>query len=245
MKSINLYFLLGIVCCTLSLFSCKHEPFLPIDIEPIDTTDVPIDTMMMGEPCDPDLIYFEYDILPILTSNCAFSGCHDAASAEDGVILTNYQSVIETADVEAYDLSGSDLYEVITEDDLDKRMPPVPNDALSQDQIALISTWILQGAKNLECDPGLDCDTTAVSFSATIKPLLENSCIGCHGGTVPSGGISFEMYSGVKAMADSGQLLGAVNWESGYKTMPQGGNKLPDCSIAQIRNWIEDGALNN
>ncbi|MBR9921286.1 MAG: hypothetical protein GYB31_10645 [Bacteroidetes bacterium] len=229
-----------------SQMSCKHDPFLTdIDPDPTDTIDNPVDTTMQGEPCDPDLVYFELDVLPILISNCAFSGCHNAATATEGVVLEDFQSVIQTADVEAFDLDGSDLYEVITEDDPDKRMPPPPENPLTQEQINTISKWILQGAQNLECDPGVDCDTENVSYAAIIRPLLDNSCVGCHGGSVPSGGISLETYAGVKGVADSGQLYGAVAWEPGFSQMPQGGNQLPQCNIDQIQSWIDAGAPEN
>ena len=100
---------------------CEHDPVIDlVDLPTFDTNNVIIDTTGAGgEPmvdiCDPDSIYFENDILPILISNCAIPGCHDASSAEDDVILTDYFYVIETGDVEPFDLDGSDLYEVITE----------------------------------------------------------------------------------------------------------------------------------
>jgi len=32
---------------------------------------------------------------------------------------------------------------------------------------------------------------------------------------------------------------------TGYYPMPKGGNKLSDCEINQVKNWINAGALNN
>jgi len=132
------------------------DDMMPIDTMMVDT--IPVDTMPDGVPCDPQVIYFNQDVLPILNSNCAFSGCHDAASAEDGVILESYEDVIATADVEPFNLDDSEIYEVLVDDDLDDRMPPPPTAALSSDQIQIIAQWILQGGENLECDPALsDC----------------------------------------------------------------------------------------
>ena len=152
----------------LNFSACKHDPvfgeegIMPSDTtdvtddtdNPVDTTDNSADTTDTGTPCDPDVVYFDQDILPILRSNCAFSGCHDNNSAQDGVILTSYENVMLTADVEAFDLDGSDLYEVITDSDPDDRMPPAPNERLTSAQISKISEWILQGAKNEQCDAG-------------------------------------------------------------------------------------------
>ena len=44
-------------------------------------------------PCDPDTVYFEMDVLPILLSSCGKSGCHDA-TAQDGVRLDSYAATM-------------------------------------------------------------------------------------------------------------------------------------------------------
>lgn len=241
--------------CFFSLNSCKHDPILgndpitPIDStdvsNPIDSTDNPVDTS--GTPCDPEVVYFELDVLPILRSNCAFGGCHDDATAQDGVILTSYTSVMNTADVEAFDLDGSDLYEVITENDEDKRMPPPPNNPLNSAQINLISKWILQGAKNETCNPGAGgCDTTAVSFADEILPVINTNCLGCHNDDVPNAGISLASYEQIKSTAEQGLLYGVISWSPGYEPMPLGAQSpLPQCTIDQIESWIAAGAPNN
>ena len=236
----------------LDLFSCKHDPFIiDDDMVPIDTTDNPIDTTnndttTMGIPCDPDIVYFDKDILPILNSNCAFSGCHDAASAEDGVVLESYESTMQTADVEPFDLNGSKLYEVIIETDEDKRMPQPPNEPLTTDQINLIAKWILQGAEDLECDPDAEgCDTENISFSEFVQPVIQNNCQGCHSGNNPSGGIDLTTYQNIKTVVDSGQLYGAIAWENGFENMPQGEDQLSQCTIDKIKSWIDDGAPDN
>lgn len=248
---------LGIVLgfVIVSLFNtCKHDPFMaPDDLVPVDTTSNPIDTV--GNPvdtigmdtlCDPEKVYFALQIQPILTSNCAFSGCHDAASAQNGVILTSYEQVMQTADVRAFDLDGSDLFEVITDSDIDKRMPPSPRAALSSEQINLIANWILQGAENLTCDPNATgCDTASVSYSMTIAPIIQNTCLGCHSGSAPSGGINMSSHSGLQAVALNGRLVGAISHDPGYTPMPQGGAQLSACTIAQISAWVEAGAPNN
>jgi uncharacterized membrane protein len=223
-----------------------EDDMMPIDTTGVDTTDNPVDTTGMGTPCDSNTVYFSKQILPILQSNCAFSGCHDAASAQDGVILESYEQVIQTADVRPFDLNGSDLYEVITEDDEDKRMPPPPNARLTSGQIQLIAQWILQGAENLDCDENAgECDTENMSFSTNIQPVITNNCLGCHSGGAPSGGINLSSYSGVKAVADNGRLLGAIKREPGFSPMPQGGDQLSPCTIDQFTAWIMDGAPNN
>ena len=90
------------------------------------------------------------------------------------------------------------------------------------------------------------CDTTTVTFAATITPLLTTyGCNGCHSGTAPSGGFTLTSYNGVKAKVTQGRLLGAITHAAGFKPMPQGGNKMNDCDINKFRAWINRGALND
>ena len=234
------------------MLSCVHDPLQPLDPgnggnggnggNPIDT----LDEEPIGIVCDPDTVYFEKDILPILRSNCAKSGCHDAQSHEDGVVLESYLQVLTTGDVRPFDLEDSDLYEVITESDPDKRMPPPPNQRLTSEQIALIAKWINQGAENYTCDANAGvCDTTQVTWSGFVAPLMVNYCNGCHSGTNPSGGINLTSHASAQTVALDGRLIGALTWATGFTPMPQGGNQLTDCQIAKIQTWIHEGAQNN
>jgi hypothetical protein len=238
----------------LSLPSCMHEPFPPLGPDPGDTTDNPIDTMdidtmdedTFGIPCDPEVVYFAKDVLPILKSNCAKSGCHDAITHQEDIILDSYQNLMSSGIVVAYDLNSSDMYEVITETDPDKRMPEPPNEKLSTAQITLLSKWILQGAKDLTCDEMAGvCDTTSVTYSGFVASLLSTNCVGCHSGGAPAGNILLNSHAGVQAVALNGRLLGAITWASGYQQMPRNSAKLSDCKIDKIKAWINDGAPNN
>ena len=223
------------------LQSCKHEPFGTVIPDPSDTT-----VVTPGHPCHEDTVYFDLQILPILRSNCALSGCHDEASRQDGVILTSYQRVMQTADVRPFNLSGSDLYKVITETRADKVMPPPLRQRLSAEQIALIAKWINQGARNLTCDANAGtCQTADISWAQHIRPIIQNSCLGCHSGAAPGGGLNFSTHAGVAAVASNGRLFGAVNHQAGYVAMPLGGAKMPECVIQQIKSWIDAGAPNN
>jgi hypothetical protein len=89
-------------------------------------------------PCDPTKIYFQQQVLPILVSNCAMSGCHDDASHQDGVILTSYEKVMNTADVRPGRAGSSKLYEVLIDTDPDDRMPRPPRSPLTSQQIQII-----------------------------------------------------------------------------------------------------------
>jgi hypothetical protein len=213
--------------------ACRHEPLLPDNDEPI------------AGSCHPDTIYFNRDLLPLLSASCARSGCHDAATQADGVKLTDYSSVLETGDVKPGNPEDSDLYEVLVDDDPEDRMPPPPSDPLTSEQIAMFYTWIMQGALNLECVEE-DCELENVTFSGTVLGNLQQyGCVSCHSGSSPSGGVVLSSYSTVKDMAESGRLMGAILHLSGYSSMPPSGNAMDQCSADQIQKWIDDEMPNN
>ncbi|NTW25385.1 MAG: hypothetical protein HGA37_11850 [Lentimicrobium sp.] len=221
------------------VISCKHEPEEKLITDPTD----PGDTTSNGITCNPDTAYFQNDVLPILISGCGMSGCHDATSAQEGVVLTSYQSVMNTAGISPGNPNGSELYEKITDDDPEDRMPPPPMAALSTDQLLTIRKWIEQGAKNNYCDAG--CDTNNYAYASAIEPLINTYCKGCHNAAQASGGIRLDTYAAVKSAADNGSLYGAISHQQGYSPMPQGGNKLSECNITQVRKWIANGAPDN
>lgn len=205
------------------LTSCKHE----IPATPGTDTDV----------C------FESDILPLFQSNCAKSGCHDAASREDGYQLDTYANIIARG-IRPGNAAGSKIYEVLLEDGND-RMPLPPNPRLTADQIGKIADWINQGARNTTgCATA--CDSTNITYSGKVRAILQTHCLGCHTGSTATGGfIPLETYQAVKDQVDFGAFPAVIEHATGYSPMPKNSAKLSDCKIAIIRKWIEAGAPNN
>ena len=66
--------------------------------------------------CDPDTVYFRNSILPLVVSSCATTGCHDQASHKDGIILTDYSSILNTGEIKAGDPGDSEFFESLTDD---------------------------------------------------------------------------------------------------------------------------------
>lgn len=228
--------------------ACEREPvYIGGDsANPVDTTGNGGNNGNPNtHPCNPDSVYFNQQILPILTSNCAMSGCHDAQTHKEGVILDNYQNVRNTGKINLTNPSNSKLYKILNDPDPGDRMPPAPAPALSTDQRALILKWIQQGALNLTCDA--DCDTTNVTFSASVMPVIESRCKGCHSGNTPQGGISLTNHTQVKAMVTNGKLWGSITHAAGFKPMPYpaGNAKMPECDIRKVKIWIDKGAPND
>lgn len=249
-----------LVCTGLVGISCRTEiPFEedfddmvdnPVDTMMSDSTSVPTDTTTMESDvsCDSTIIYFDQQILPIFQGSCAYGGCHDAKTAQDGIILDSYENIMRQDEEDLiipFDVDKSEVYEKITEDDPDDVMPPLPNNPLSKGQIELIRTWIEQGAENVLCEGNTSCETSDVSYSQQIAPILNTKCKGCHGTNNPNAGLNLLDFSTVASTGKSGRLMGALNWSSGYVMMPQGMEKLPACELNLIQAWIDQGALNN
>ena len=85
------------------------------------------------------------------------------------------------------------------------------------------------------------CDTANPTYTATIQPMINQNCIGCHGSSSPSGGISLTSYDQVKVVATKGSLEGTMNQSGSYALMPPGG-KLTTCKLNQVAKWIRNGA---
>lgn len=112
--------------------------------------------------CDPDTVYFLNTVLPLVVSSCATTGCHEEKSHRDGIILTDYSSIIRTGEIKPGDPNDSEFFESLTDDDdmvalaengslmgsirwesSYARMPT--NQQLSECNISLLQKWIDEG----------------------------------------------------------------------------------------------------
>ena len=219
---------------------CVHDSLVPVPEPSEEVTE-------LEPPCDPETVHFQQDVLPLIVSNCAQSGCHDAASAEDGIILESYAHLLfgDDDDLVVPGQPGeSELLEVILDSDPDDRMPPPPAEPLSAEAIDIITAWIAQGALNLSCEEA-GCDTTDYTWSGRILPLFETHCIGCHSGADPDGGLSLGEHSQAVTAVSYMSLLAHVQQLDGYSPMPPSGPALDSCKVAAIEGWIADGMPNN
>lgn len=215
MKKILLLFTGVIIALILFSTACKHEA-LPY----------------VKKVC------FTEDVLPLIASNCAMSGCHDANSSE-GPVLTDYDHIIKI--VSPGNPSLSKLYTVL-DNTGENAMPP--SGPLTQDQINIIKWWIEQGAENTsDCSSG-GCDTANVTYSGIIQPMISTNCGGCHGPGA-SMGITLTVYNDLKQYLDASKLnfTNAINY-AGSKPMPPSG-KMPACKISQMEKWINAGYTGN
>jgi hypothetical protein len=116
------------------------------------------------------------------------------------------------------------------------------------------------GCKDMGTEPQPAQTTTpppqqTVSFAQNVLPIFQRyGCASCHGG---SGGLVVSSVASllvggdhgpaiVAGQADNSNLIKKLSASPPFLTrMPQGGPYLPDSTIAVIRTWINQGALNN
>lgn len=210
---------------TALLFSCKHD--MPSYAE--------------ADRLSP-VVCFESDVLPIFQSYCAKSGCHDNRGA-DGYRLNSYSNIVSKG-VRPGDANNSEIYEVLFESG-DSRMPPSGNPDLTSEQKILIRRWLNQGANNTT-NCSIICDPTSFKYSTDIRPIMTGYCVGCHdANSTPR--VDLSNYNSIKNYLTNnpGNFENYINGVTGFALMPYNGNKLSDCNIQKIQNWINAGAPNN
>ena len=215
--------------------ACQHEPM----VTPGETlTDDPGGGGVEAEPedtCDANIAYFEQDVLPIFVQYCTMSGCHNTPTDDnDEVVLTTYANITDPR-------YFGDIWDELQDGDMP---PPEANVVdLPQEDLNTIYTWIQQGAQNNSCESG--CQTGAVTYTSTIRPIIEDRCQGCHSGNNPQGGLDFSTWNDLNSVAGDGRLALAIQHQTGAEPMPPSGPSLSQCRIDQILAWIQDGAPNN
>jgi len=90
------------------------------------------------------------------------------------------------------------------------------------------------------------CDTTNVTFSGKITPILANSCLSCHSNaTAASAGNNIRLQDYIDVKARTTAIAGSIKHTGTFSPMPKNGGKLNACSIKLVDNWIRNGALQN
>ena len=96
------------------------------------------------------------------------------------------------------------------------------------------------------------CDTTTITYTHDILPIITASCYntstgGCHG-TGTTSGYDYTTFSVLQNNALSGWVVQDINFAAtgrGHNNMPLNGSKLSACDINKITRWVNQGALNN
>ncbi|MEI6823041.1 MAG: hypothetical protein WCL51_14005 [Bacteroidota bacterium] len=193
------------------IISCKHDSTPPI----IDESTIPAG------------ICFSDDVLPLIQSNCAYSGCHSGSQNPN---LSTYADIMKL--VKAGDPQASRLYTTC----IGSSMPPKPHSFLNLEEVTLIYGWIKQGAPNNTCA----CDTSIYTYSGAVLPIIKRNCWGCHG----TG--SSKPYTNWQEISDAAYNIVQDITDSSGNPMPKPPTaKLSDCKITQIAKWYNAGTPNN
>ena len=96
---------------------------------------------------------------------------------------------------------------------------------------------------------GSICDTTTVSYTNDIDPILNDFCYVCHSianADISGDGYILETYDELLSSTNGDDLINVIDWVTGGPAnMPKSGSQLPSCERAKIRKWVTQGQLNN
>lgn len=89
-------------------------------------------------------------------------------------------------------------------------------------------------------DLGEPNNTLEITYTSTVKSIIDNNCITCHG-NVPTNGapMSLTTYENVKDAVLNRNLLDRISRSEGTSgAMPLGGPRLPQNDINAVTTWI-------
>jgi hypothetical protein len=92
--------------------------------------------------------------------------------------------------------------------------------------------------------PFVKCDTTNVTYSQTIVPVLNSNCVVCHYAGNPNSPFPLTTWDEVQVVVTDGKLIPSLDHTGPYP-MPKGGSMLDDCTIQKFKIWVNHGAPNN
>lgn len=161
---------------------------------------------------------------------------------------------------------GTQPYSFISTGDTTKVVPSISGSLLIVRALAVGGSTIVIG-DNSASTLSVTINVTVralVSFSAQVQPIFTTNCVnaGCHpGGSAPfplQANVSYNNLVGVTAVAgpcagdkrvlasnaDASALIKRLEGTCGLQ-MPLGGTPLPPNRIQLIRDWINQGAVNN
>lgn len=89
-----------------------------------------------------------------------------------------------------------------------------------------------------------DDNLDPVTYTQKIKPILDNSCVNCHGANNPSANLRLDTYENTRDAVLNRNVIERIALPQGNSLMmPQGGNRLPQNQIELFTNWQNEGFL--
>ena len=119
----------------------------------------------------------------------------------------------------------------------------------------ILLIFFLVGCSDFGTNPKEEVDLDYVSFAKDIQPMLNASCINCHGN---NNKLSVRTYANLmKGTSNNGPVVIPKNGAgslitkklqgtaSGDRMPPEPASKWSDSKIELVKKWIDQGALNN
>jgi mono/diheme cytochrome c family protein len=112
--------------------------------------------------------------------------------------------------------------------------------------ILLLGTILVSSCTNDSSDDlaGIN-DLDEVTYTNTVKSIIDNNCISCHAATPVNGApMSLTTYENVKDAVQNRGLLERISRAEGEPgMMPNGGTRLPQATIDQVIAWSAQGLI--
>ncbi|MBX2826532.1 MAG: hypothetical protein KTR22_00105 [Flavobacteriaceae bacterium] len=103
---------------------------------------------------------------------------------------------------------------------------------------------IVQAENENDTNDQNDGTADLVNYVDDIRPILQSSCVACHGNP-PTNGAPFSLVNFSQASNRANQILSAMSRSNGSPgAMPPSG-RLPQSTIALVEQWIADGMPEN
>ncbi|ULC59871.1 hypothetical protein MBM09_02560 [Flaviramulus sp. BrNp1-15] len=97
---------------------------------------------------------------------------------------------------------------------------------------------------NVPDDSNGNGSQTTVNYTDDISPIMQSSCVGCHGAP-PTNGAPFSLVTFSQVSQRANSILSAMSKQSGTPgAMPTSG-RLPQATIDLVQQWINDGKPEN
>jgi hypothetical protein len=120
---------------------------------------------------------------------------------------------------------------------------------------ALLMAWAFSGQHASAADDASGKSEAKVTYDDHARPVLKRRCGSCHSGDRTEGDLDVVNFLELMQGGGSGAVIDAGAAEDSYlfrlvnhddsPEMPPSGRKIPDAEIKTLRDWIDQGALEN
>jgi hypothetical protein len=92
-------------------------------------------------------------------------------------------------------------------------------------------------------DLNSSCDTSNVTYSATIQTILSDNCYSCHSDANAAFGGNVHLQAATDVISNASKIAVAIKRTGNFPMPPAG--KLNSCAISQFDIWLRNGTPNN